>query len=272
MSSETIRRPIVRHLAARDALGQPLGHGGLAHAGLADEDGVVLRPARENLYHALELRIAAHDGIHAPGGGQKREVAAVLVEYARLRAAGRALDRGPARLRPALPPLARAEEVQHRAGQLSGVGPGALHGPRARAAGLAQDAEQDVLRAHIAVAQPRGLAGGGLERGARGLRQALLRPARLARAAHEHHRARERGHVQPRRGEHPRAQALRLGRHAQQQVLRAHIAVAQRGRRVPGRFERRRGPVRESDAVFHIRAPPLRKFPPLSALAEREHS
>ena len=37
------------HVARDDALGEPLDDGGLADAGLADEHGVVLRAAREDL-------------------------------------------------------------------------------------------------------------------------------------------------------------------------------------------------------------------------------
>ncbi len=41
------------HLPGGDALGQSLGNGGLAHAGLADEAGIVLLPAVQDLHHPL---------------------------------------------------------------------------------------------------------------------------------------------------------------------------------------------------------------------------
>ena len=47
------------HVAGRDALGQPLDDGRLADARLADQRGVVLRAAREDLDDALDLPLAA---------------------------------------------------------------------------------------------------------------------------------------------------------------------------------------------------------------------
>ena len=46
-------------VAGHDALGQALHDGGLAHAGLADEHGVVLGAARQHLDHAPDLLVAA---------------------------------------------------------------------------------------------------------------------------------------------------------------------------------------------------------------------
>ncbi len=43
--------------------GETLDDGGLADAGLADQHRVVLRPAREDLHHALDLGLAADDGV-----------------------------------------------------------------------------------------------------------------------------------------------------------------------------------------------------------------
>ena len=68
------------HFAAGDAQGQPFDHGALAHAGLADQDRVVLPAAREDLHHAFDLRIAPHDRVDAPLAGQLREVRAEAVE------------------------------------------------------------------------------------------------------------------------------------------------------------------------------------------------
>src|SRR5205814_9689582 len=46
-------------VAVHDELGQPLDNGGLADAGLAEEDGVVLGPAAEDLDDALDLILPA---------------------------------------------------------------------------------------------------------------------------------------------------------------------------------------------------------------------
>ena len=69
-----------RHVAAHDALGEALDDGGLADAGLADEDRVVLRAAREHLDDAADLLVAADDRVELAGAGEFREVAAVPLE------------------------------------------------------------------------------------------------------------------------------------------------------------------------------------------------
>ncbi len=51
------------HLAVDHPLGEPFGDGGLAHAGLAHEQRVVLAPAAEDLDHALELELAPDERI-----------------------------------------------------------------------------------------------------------------------------------------------------------------------------------------------------------------
>ena len=101
------------------------------------------------------------------------------------------------------------------------------------------------------VAQPAGVLRGALYRQARVGRQALLRRARLPAARLRRHQPREREHVQAPREQHPRAKALRLRRHAEQQMLRADVAVPKRGRCVPRRGYRARGAFCEPCAVFH---------------------
>ena len=64
------------HLAPGDAQGQSLGHGGLAHARLADEAGVVFRPAGEDLHHTLDLLFPADDVVQAAASGFGGEVGA----------------------------------------------------------------------------------------------------------------------------------------------------------------------------------------------------
>ena len=67
-------------VAGDDALGEALDDRGLADAGLADEDGVVLRAAAEDLDDAADLVVAADDGVEAAVAGGLGEVAAVLRE------------------------------------------------------------------------------------------------------------------------------------------------------------------------------------------------
>ena len=68
------------HVAVDDALGQAFGDGGLADAGLADEDGVVLGAAAEDLHDAADFLIAADDGIEVAFAGFGGQVATVFCE------------------------------------------------------------------------------------------------------------------------------------------------------------------------------------------------
>ena len=68
------------HVAAHHALGEALHDRGLAHAGLADEHGIVLGAAREHLYDAAHLVVAADDGVELALACQRGEVAAIALE------------------------------------------------------------------------------------------------------------------------------------------------------------------------------------------------
>ena len=78
----------VRHVAVDDLLRQPFDDGGLADARLADEHGVVLRPAAEHLLHALELVVAPDERIEQVLHRRFGQVAAELGEQRRLLDAG----------------------------------------------------------------------------------------------------------------------------------------------------------------------------------------
>ena len=68
------------HVPGGDALGQPLGNGGFAHAGLADEAGVVLLAAVQNLHHPLNLLLPADDRVQLAVPGPLAEIDAVAVQ------------------------------------------------------------------------------------------------------------------------------------------------------------------------------------------------
>ena len=68
------------HVAGDDPLREPLDDGGLAHAGVADQHGVVLRPPREHLDDAPDLLVAADDRVELAGLGERSQVAAELLE------------------------------------------------------------------------------------------------------------------------------------------------------------------------------------------------
>ena len=68
------------HVARDDALRQALGDGGLADARLADQRGVVLAAARQDLDDALDLLLAADDRVELAGAGGLGQVDAQLVD------------------------------------------------------------------------------------------------------------------------------------------------------------------------------------------------
>ena len=68
------------HLPGGDALGQALGYGGLAHARLADEAGVVLLAAVQDLHHPLNFFFPADDGIQLALPGPAGKINAVVIQ------------------------------------------------------------------------------------------------------------------------------------------------------------------------------------------------
>ena len=85
-------------VVVQDALRQALDDRGLAHPGLADQDRVVLAPARQHLDGLLDLVVAADDRVDPAFAGHGREVAAELVQRRRGRPAARAPAPGRAAL------------------------------------------------------------------------------------------------------------------------------------------------------------------------------
>src|SRR5687767_3667377 len=73
-----------RHFTLGNELGEPLDDGGLAHARLADEHGVVLLPAAEDLHDTFDLAAPSDGWIELGLTGELREVAAEVVERRRL--------------------------------------------------------------------------------------------------------------------------------------------------------------------------------------------
>ena len=72
-----------RHLVGDDLLGEALDDGGLADAGLADQDRVVLRAPRQDLHHALDFLLATDQRVELALAGELGEVASELVEDGR---------------------------------------------------------------------------------------------------------------------------------------------------------------------------------------------
>ena len=142
-------------VVGHDALGQALDDGGLADAGLADQHRVVLGAARQHLHHPLDLFSPADDRVELGVAGELGEVAAELVEHrgARGGVRGRRPGPGPDGLLALVaghqlddlladPPEVRAQADEHLGGD---------------ALALADEAEQHVLGADVAVAELEGL-------------------------------------------------------------------------------------------------------------------
>ncbi len=72
------------HVTVGDARREALDDGGLADAGLADQDRVVLAAARQHLDAAADLLVTADDRVDLAALGERGEVLAVLLERGEL--------------------------------------------------------------------------------------------------------------------------------------------------------------------------------------------
>ncbi len=152
-----------------DPLGEPLDDGGLADAGLAEEDGVVLRAAGEDLHHPLDLVHAADHGVELVLLRELREVAAEGVEGGGLRLARRGGLLPLGGLGPLLGPLRGAlgrvgpEQLDDLLAHFLGLDAEVLQHVGGGAVALADEPEQEVLGPDVVVAQRLGLLHGELE-------------------------------------------------------------------------------------------------------------
>ena len=71
----------VRYLAVHDPLGQAFGDGGLANAGLTDQQRIVLAPAHQNLDHPLDLVLTADQRINPALAGLLVQVGCVAFQW-----------------------------------------------------------------------------------------------------------------------------------------------------------------------------------------------
>ena len=223
------------HVARDDALGEALDDGGLADAGVADEDRVVLAAAGEDLDDAADLVVAADHRIELALRGLLGEVAAEALERVDLLLgtlvghAVAAADLGD-RLQQRV--LRRAGGAQRLAGLR--VVPG--------------EREQEVLGGDVLVLELAHLVLGcaqhlhELGRG-RGLGGAAQRRERVERRAHLAAQALD-GDAQL--AQHARDDGVALIEQHGEQVLGLHLGVAGGGREVDGRPEGLLGLDRES--------------------------
>ncbi len=210
----------LRHVPADDPLREPLHDRGLAHAGRANQDRIVLGPAREDLDHPPDLLVAADDRVELALLGERGEVAPVLVE--RLVGALRVRARDP---------LAAAHR-RRRLQQLLAGEPRRSQRFRHRAVLALGQGQQQVLDAHVLVlhlpgeglrrvqhlVRPRGdveLAGGGAR-----TRHARQLVERLSEALQQ------RGRAGPRLLHHPGSHSAVLREERHRQMLGVDLRVA----------------------------------------------
>src|SRR5579864_3171614 len=221
----------LRHLVGGDARSEPLDDGGLADAGLADQHGVVLRAARQDLHEPLDLRLAADDRVELALGRLLRQVAAELVEELR---ALRLLARG-TRAAAALATAGAGEHADDLVADLLGVGVEVEQDARGDAFVLAHEPEQDVLGADVVVSEGERLAQRELEDLLRARRERDLPGRHLVALADNASDLRAHlldGDVE--RLEHARGKSFFLAQQPEQDVLGADVVVLERARLVLG--------------------------------------
>ncbi len=153
----------LRDVAVDDPLRESFDDRGLPDPGLADQDGVVLRPARQDLDHAADLLVTADHRIELALPRLLGEVSPESLE--RLEGLLRVLRRD------AMTAANVGERGQHAVAREAGVGEQALD----RTVAL-EHREQEMLGGDVLVRQLLGLAAGGLQQARRRRRQADLHP------------------------------------------------------------------------------------------------
>ena len=158
-------------LVGHNPLGQALDDGRLTHARLADQHRVVLGPARQDLHDPLDLFLATDDRVELAVPGQLGQVPAELVEDGRARRGVR--GRRPRAAAHRLLALVARHQLDDLLAHPAQVGSQADQHLGRHALALADQAEQHVLGADVAVAE--------LERLAQRELEHLLGPGREGR-------------------------------------------------------------------------------------------
>ncbi len=211
----------VGHVAGHDPVGQALGDGRLADARLADEGGVVLRLAPEDLDDPLDLLLAADDGIELAGARRLGQVDAELVDGRGLARALRLLGTGAGggALRQDPDDLV-ADLVEVDAQRLEDAGGDPL--------ALADQAEEQVLRADVVVAEPASLVDGELDDALRARGEPDLTDDRAVATADDELDGRpDLGELDVHVLEDARGDTLALADEAEEQMLRADVVVVE---------------------------------------------
>ena len=139
------------HVAAHDALGEPLGDGGLAHAGFANEHGVVLGATGQHLDDATDFLVATNDRIELALAGAFGEIARELLQRLILLLGALVGDlvRAAHQLEGVEQRLTMGTDAGEHAGAVGALGIG--------------ERQQQVLGAHVLVAERLGFTLGGID-------------------------------------------------------------------------------------------------------------
>ena len=211
----------VRHVAGHDAVGQALRDRGLADARLADQRGVVLRLAAEDLDDPLDLLLAADDRVELAGAGGLGQVDAELVDGRRLagalrllgtRAGGRALR----------------QDADDLVADLVEVDPERLQDAGGDPLPFADETEEQVLRADVVVTEAAGLVDGELDDALGAWGEPDLTDDRaVAPSDDELDRGPDLGELDVHVLEDARRHTLALADETEEQVLRADVVVVE---------------------------------------------
>ena len=220
------------HRAVGGELRQALDHGGLANAGVTQDERVVLLATRKHLHHALGLAVAADDGVELAVDSELGEVAAIALEHRAILRGGRGrATRADAGVTQPLVRLLGDELLDGVADRVSGDAHAGQRGA-GHAAALAHDAKQEVLGGDVVLVAGDHLAIGALEHrlGARGERDVATGRglALVLGEGPDRFQSLLVGDVE--RGQRLGGDALPLLYEAEQQVLGAHILLVELAR------------------------------------------
>ena len=171
----------LRHVPVRDLLRQPFGDGGLADARLADEAGIILGTARQDLDDPLDLLCAPDDRVDLALFGKGGQIAPELVKRRRL-AAGRASAAGRLRRRLRRRGLHRPGDILH---QLIRRDAESAEQSHRHTAAVLRDRHQDMFGSHVPMPERGGVRHRHLH-GLFGARREILRRQMRRRAAGLH--------------------------------------------------------------------------------------
>ncbi len=148
-----------RDLVGDDLLGQSFDDCGLADAGFADQDGVVLGATRQHLHHALDFLLTSDERVEFALASELREVATELVEDGRAaRAFGVALLATGGALAARLLAGLTGHHLNHLCTNPRHIGPEVAQDLGRDAVALAHEPEQHVLGTDVGVTQLEGFA------------------------------------------------------------------------------------------------------------------